>query len=99
MASSSSAAIGALLRDLKDEFAIKDLGPLRYFLGIEVHRTSDGIHLSQAKYTADILAHAGMTSCKGVTTPLPVNSKLSALEGDPLGPDDATKYRSMVGAL
>jgi hypothetical protein len=54
--SSSSTAVGALLRDLKDDFALKDLGPLRYFLGIEVKHTSDGIHLSQAKYTADVLA-------------------------------------------
>jgi hypothetical protein len=99
VASSSSAVVAALLRDLKDDFALNDLGLLQYFLGIEVHHTSDGLHLSQAKYTTDILAHASMLSCKGVTILLPVNSKLSTLEGDPLGPDHATKYRSMVGAL
>jgi hypothetical protein len=92
VASSSSAVIAALLRDPKDDFALKDLGPLQYFLGIEVQRTSDGLHLSQTKYTTDILTCAGMLSYKGVTTPLPINSKLSVLEGDPLGPDDATKY-------
>jgi hypothetical protein len=80
-------------------FSLKDLGPLRYFLGIEVQRTSDGLHLSQTMYTTDILTCADMVSCKGVTTLLPVNSKLSALGGDPLGSDDATKYRSMVGVL
>jgi hypothetical protein len=99
VASSSSTIVAAHLRDLKDDFALKDLGPLLYFLGIEVQRTSYGLHLSQAKYTADILACASMLPCKGVTTPLPVNSKLSMLERDLLGPDDATKYRSMVGAL
>jgi hypothetical protein len=92
VASSSSAVVAALLRDLKDNFALKDLGPLRYFLGIEVQHTSDGLHLSQTKHTTNILTRAGMLSCKGVTTLLPVNSKLSTFEGDPLGPDDATKY-------
>jgi hypothetical protein len=76
------------LRDLKDDFALKDLEPLHYFLGIKVLGTSDDIRLSQAKYTTDILERAGVVSCKGVTTPLPTNSKLSALDGDPLGPED-----------
>jgi hypothetical protein len=93
VASSSLAAIIDPLRDLNG------LRPLHYFLGIEVHRTSDRIHLSQAKYTTDILNRAGMTSCKGVTTLLPSNSKLSVQDGESLGPEDVTKYRSMVGAL
>jgi hypothetical protein len=99
VASSSSTAVAALLRDLKDDFALKDLEPLRYFLGIEVKQIADGIHLSQAKYTANILARVGMVSCKGVTTPLLVNTKLSTVKGELLGPADATKYCSMVGAL
>jgi hypothetical protein len=99
VASSSPTVVTALLHDLKGDFALKDLGQLHYFLGIEVHRTSDGIHLSQAKYTTDILNNAGMVSCKGVSTPLPSNSKLSVQDGEPLGPEDATKYQSMVGAL
>jgi hypothetical protein len=55
IASSSSSAADSLLQALKDDFALKDLGPLHYFLGIEVSRLDDGIHLSQKKYTADIL--------------------------------------------
>jgi hypothetical protein len=99
VASSSPIAVTTLLRDLKDDFALKDLGPLHYFLGIEVHHTTYGIHLSQAKYTTDILNRAGMVSCKGVSTPPPSTSKLFVQDGEPLGPEDATKYRSMVGAL
>jgi hypothetical protein len=99
VASSSTDAVAALFRDLKDDFALKDIGPLYYFLGIEVRRTSGGLHLSHAKYTADILSCARMTSCKGVTTPLPSSSKLSMQDGEPLGPKDATKYQSMVGTL
>lgn len=47
----------------------------------------------------DILTRAGMKNCKPLDTPLPTSTKLSVEEGDKLGPDDATKYRSLVGAL
>jgi hypothetical protein len=63
VASSSGAAVDALLRDLKDDFALKDLGDLHYFLGIEASRVSDGICLSQSKYTSDLLQCAGMSTC------------------------------------
>jgi hypothetical protein len=99
VASFSPTTITALMRDLKDDFTLKDLGPLHYFLGIKVHRIAHGIHLSQAKYTTYILIRACMFSCKGVSTPLPSNSKLSVQDSEPLGPEDTTKYRSMVGAL
>jgi hypothetical protein len=44
--SSSEKATTALLKDLQDEFALKDLGDLNYFLGIEVMKTTDGIVLT-----------------------------------------------------
>ena len=47
----------------------------------------------------DILKRSGMQSCKSVDTPLSPSEKLSIESGDKLGPDDSTKYRSMVGAL
>jgi hypothetical protein len=53
--SSSPAVVDALLSDLRSEFALKDLGSLHYFLGIEVKSTSDGLILSQEKYATDIL--------------------------------------------
>lgn len=54
VASSSSQAVEALLKDLRVDFALKDLGELSYFLGIEVIRTRDGIVMSQQKYASDI---------------------------------------------
>jgi histone deacetylase 1/2 len=99
VASSSQAATYVLLKDLQREFALKDLGDLHYFLGIEVRRDSDGLILLQGRYATDILARANMRSCKPVDTPLPTSVKLSVEEGDKLGPTDATKYRSLVGAL
>jgi hypothetical protein len=97
--SSSSSAIDALLRDFNADFALKDLGPLYYFLGIEVKRTSTGLMLSQEKYTTDILRRAGMSSCKPAVTPLSSSEKLSAQGGGALSSDDAMKYRSIIGAL
>ena len=98
VASSSSAATMALLRDLQSDFALKDLGELHYFLGIEVKKTPQGLHLSQQKYAADILRRAGMSNCNPVDTPLTLLEKLSLTKGAKLGDIDST-YRSMVGAL
>jgi hypothetical protein len=99
VASSVPSATTALLNDLNKEFALKDLGDLHYFLGIEVNKASDGIVLSQEKYASDILKRVGMSDCKPVNTPMSTSEKLSVHEGGLLGPSDATQYRSMVGAL
>jgi hypothetical protein len=53
--SSSSATVSVLLKDLAAEFALKDLGDLHYFLGIQVKKKGNGIVLSQEKYAADLL--------------------------------------------
>ncbi|XP_051190870.1 uncharacterized mitochondrial protein AtMg00810-like [Lolium perenne] len=99
VASSSPAATDALLKVLGKAFALKDLGDLHYFLGLEVHKVHDGIVLNQAKYAQDVLARVGMTHCSGSPTPLSSSEKITAREGDMLGPEDSTRYRSMVGAL
>jgi histone deacetylase 1/2 len=99
VASSSQEATKALLSDMKKDFALKDLGDLHYFLGIEVKRDPDGLVLSQGKYAKDILSRSGMDKCKSADTPLPSNHKLSVCGGDKLGDADCTRYRSLVGAL
>nr|XP_020199766.1 MAPK-interacting and spindle-stabilizing protein-like [Aegilops tauschii subsp. strangulata] len=43
---------------LRDEFALKDLGPLHYFLGIEVIRRADSFFLHQQKYAHELLERA-----------------------------------------
>jgi histone deacetylase 1/2 len=99
VASSSQDAVGALLADLQKDFALKDLGDLHYFLGIEVKRSNGALILSQGRYATDILKRSAMDKCKPIDTPLCSTEKLSAIEGSTLGVDDATKYRSVVGAL
>jgi hypothetical protein len=82
---------------LTSEFAMKDLGPLSYFLGIAVSRHSSGIFLSQSTYASEIIERAGMTSCKPSATPVDTKQKLSTSSGTPY--EDPSLYRSLAGAL
>lgn len=67
---------------LNEKFKLKDLGDLKYFLGIEVARFSKGIYLCQRHYTLQLLDETGLLGCKPLTTPMDVNLKLRQDEGD-----------------
>lgn len=99
VASSSQEATRAFLRDLEKEFALKDLGDLYYFLGIEVKRSREGLSLTHERYAADVIRRAGMHLSKLVSTPMWSTKKLSLTKGTALGAKDPTNYRSIVGAL
>lgn len=73
----------SIISRLSSEFAIKDLGPLSYFLGIAVTRHDGGLFLSQKKYVDEILERAGMSSCKSRPTPVDTKLKLSAKTSTP----------------
>jgi len=79
------------------EFAMKDLGPLSYFLGIAVSRHPDGIFLSQSTYASEIIECAGMASCKPSATPVDTKQKLSTSSSTSY--EDPSFYRSLAGAL
>uniref|UniRef100_A0A2N9EKK8 Uncharacterized protein n=1 Tax=Fagus sylvatica TaxID=28930 RepID=A0A2N9EKK8_FAGSY len=86
-----------LKRFLGQHFEMKDLGPLSYFLGLEVSSSSNGYYLTQAKYTSDLISRAGITDSKIVDTPIEYNNRLNTHDGEPL--PDATLYRQLVGSL
>lgn len=75
---------------------MKDLGLLRYFLGVEVQRNQNGLFLSQMKYITDLLLKTNMLGCKPIGSPAS-KAKLSPSDGSSL--QDPSTYRSIVGAL
>ncbi|RVW95967.1 Retrovirus-related Pol polyprotein from transposon RE1 [Vitis vinifera] len=87
----------ALQNYLSREFEIKDLGHLKYFLGIEVSRSSEGIFLSQRKYALDILQETGMSGCQPINTPIEEGLKL-CVEPNQVSTDKG-RYQRLVGRL
>jgi len=62
-------------------FSIKDLGPLKYFLGIEVARGPQGLFQCQRKYALEIINECGLLGAKLVEFPMEENHKLAVASG------------------
>jgi hypothetical protein len=90
-------AIPDLLQHLRTSFAIKDLGKLNFFLGVEVTALTSGLLLSQRRYILDLLKRTNMLEAKPISSPMASSSSLSAFAGDPM--EDPLLYRSTVGSL
>jgi len=90
-------SISVLKTELARRFEMKDLGYLRYFLGIEVAYSPRGYLFSQSKYVANILERARLTDNKTVDTPIEVNTRYFSSDGLPL--IYPTLYRTIVGSL
>ncbi|RVW26535.1 Retrovirus-related Pol polyprotein from transposon RE1 [Vitis vinifera] len=86
--------IQKLKQHLFTHFQTKDLGKLKYFLGIEIAQSSSGVVLSQRKYALDILEETNTLDCKLVDTPMDPNVKLIPGQGEPLG--DLGRYRRLI---
>ena len=79
------------------QFEMKDLGPLNYFLGLEVSSSVDGYYLTRTKYTFDLISRVSITDSKIVDTPIEYNCHLNSHDGKSIS--DATLYRQLVGSL
>ena len=88
--------IAHLKRLLAQEFEIKDLSKLRYFLRTEVTRSDKEIFISQKKYILDLLEETGMLGCKPADSPIEANHRLQAEVGDSI---DLERYQRLVGRL
>jgi len=88
------ATIQTIITKLQAGFAIKDLGSLSYFLGIQISWDSTRLHLWQSKYIQDLLTRTSMVDSKPYRTPCTTGSKMSKFDGDALpNPSD---YRQIV---
>ncbi|GJX89107.1 putative RNA-directed DNA polymerase [Tanacetum coccineum] len=85
---------------LKSKFMIKDLGAMKYFLGIEILDNANGICMTQRKYCLELIHEFGLLAAKPVTTPLPENCVLAVNESDS---DKSLKnifeYQKLLGKL
>lgn len=91
---SKSSLISALTRHLQARFAVKDLGTLTFFLGVEVARCREGLLLSQHKYIVELLRRHHMDGAKSVSTPMATSPSLNIS-----GSIDPSEYRSAIGGL
>ena len=86
-----------LKEHLFSHFQTKDLGHSKYFLGIEVAQSRDGVMISQKKYALDILEKTDVQNCRPVDSPMDPNMKLMADQSE-IYPDPE-RYRRLVGKL
>lgn len=93
----STTAISEFKQYLDSCFHMKDLGLLKYFLGIEVARSPDGIYLCQRKYVLDILQDTFLLGAQPSGFPIEQNHTLASATGSFL--TDLASYRRLVGRL
>src|SRR5437667_6018079 len=94
------ASINELKAQLNEEYEMKDLGELKYFLGIQVHRDRERkiIHINQSRYNRTILERYGMQNSKPASVPLSTGTRLvKATTMDVL--TDQKEYQSIIGSL
>ena len=86
------------IQELKDflsqQFEMKDLGYLNYFLGLEITHSIDGLYITQDKYAFELLSQAGLTDSKTVDTPVELNAHLNPSVEKPLS--NPSLYRRLV---
>ncbi|KAF5482161.1 hypothetical protein F2P56_002751 [Juglans regia] len=99
IASNNSQTVTILKAFLHLHFKLKDLGVLRYFMGLEVARSIKGISLSQRKYALEIVSDSGLLAAKLANYPIDQNFRLSKKKsGGPLL-DDPASYKRLIGRL
>ncbi|KAL4290499.1 hypothetical protein GQ457_14G012450 [Hibiscus cannabinus] len=86
--------ISCLKNLLNKEFETKDLGKLRYFLGMEVARLSKRLVINQRKYVLDLLHEVGMIGCKTADTPMEADLKFNKDGGSSV---DKERFQRLVG--
>ncbi|PKU79146.1 putative mitochondrial protein [Dendrobium catenatum] len=89
--------INKLLSDLHTQFALKQLGEINLFLGIQINRTNSGFFLTQAHYASKLLQETGFMDCKPCPTPATPAGRHPQQLDEPF--HDPTHYRRIAGSL
>lgn len=97
IATNNDDEVALLKTQLQSHFKLRDLGPLKYFLDLEIARSSEGISVCQRKYALDLLDDTSLLGCKPSSVPLYPYLKLSKDSGGELV--DVESYGSLVGKL
>lgn len=97
IAGNHSASIKKFKEYLNTCFHMKDLGHLKYFLGLEVARNSTGIFVCQRKYALDLITDCGLLDARSVSTPMAENHHLGTIKDQPYS--NPSQYRRLVGRL
>ena len=97
IAGNNDVAIQELKQHLNNHFHMNNLGQLRYFLGLKIARSEEGIFISQRKYVLDLLQEAGMRTCNSLKFPRTPNLKLMSDTSKYM--ENPKQYRRLIGQL
>lgn len=97
LAGNCMAEFARIKQVLNNAFKIKDLGVLKYFLGLEVSHSRTGISICQRKYCLDLLHETGYLGPKPISTPMDPNVKIHQDTAEPY--KDVSSYRRLIGRL
>ncbi|XP_020700407.1 uncharacterized protein LOC110112499 [Dendrobium catenatum] len=89
--------IQKLLKELRTNFALKQLGAISLFLGIQTIKQADGLFLTQQHYAEKLLRDSNLTESKPAPTPSPLKTKQPPPDLQPFS--DPTTYRRIAGSL
>ncbi|XP_071695611.1 uncharacterized protein [Rutidosis leptorrhynchoides] len=95
----NKAEIDSVKHFLKSKFLIKDLGLLKYFLGIEVVQTNDAIYLSKRKYCMELINEFGLLASKPLSTPIELNVSSYKGKDNEKVISNITVYQKLIGKL
>ncbi|KAK3719576.1 hypothetical protein QZH41_006798 [Actinostola sp. cb2023] len=98
LAGPSDEKIAEVKQNISERFEVKDMGELKYFLGVQVIQEDGKVWIGQPTYTENILKKFGMENCKPVSTPVDPNFKLTKAGADNV-PHNQSDYQSVVGSL
>jgi histone deacetylase 1/2 len=93
----TSSFLTHVIHQLGNQFSLKDMGTLHYFLGLDVIPTETGLFLSQHKYIRDLLSKTNMQGAKDVSSPMCTSVQLKLINGTT--PCNNTDFRSIIGGL